>query len=214
MSDHPQNNSQEDPQNGNQLALVPVIPSPQPLQSQTFPNHELALHSSSYGTMGYKVYPSQLATHGEVVANGNLFLDTLNKFHATLGTKFIIYCPKLWHGGLVLCLACGIRQLVVMSSRTRTVIQHAPNVVSNAIAGYFLGAGMGPVPMAWASFTHLCIWGMKIGPDANWFRPLEVKSWICIFCMWRLLLEVDWNSDKSLRFYFIVIPFDGFVKHP
>jgi len=33
------------------------------------------------------VYPLALAKHEEVVANKELFLDTLNKFHTTLGTR-------------------------------------------------------------------------------------------------------------------------------
>ncbi len=33
------------------------------------------------------VYPLALAKHEEVVASKELFLDTLNKFHTTLGTR-------------------------------------------------------------------------------------------------------------------------------
>ena len=35
------------------------------------------------------VYPSPLATHSEVIADRDLFYDTLNKFHAALGTRLM-----------------------------------------------------------------------------------------------------------------------------
>jgi hypothetical protein len=35
------------------------------------------------------LYPPALATHQEVVASKELFLDTLNKFHAALGAKLL-----------------------------------------------------------------------------------------------------------------------------
>lgn len=42
----------------------------------------------SAGGRGF--YPSRLVKHEEVVANRDLFFDTLNKFHSALGTKFMV----------------------------------------------------------------------------------------------------------------------------
>jgi hypothetical protein len=47
------------------------------------------------------LYPPALATHQEVVASKELFLDTLNKFHAALGAK-LLAIPKI--GGKALDL--------------------------------------------------------------------------------------------------------------
>nr|ABK24816.1 unknown [Picea sitchensis] len=90
MSDHCHNNgsSLEEPQNGSHhLALVPDSPCLQPL---TYPGDSLAHHSSPQGTPVCKAYPSPVAKHEEVVAKGSLFLQTLGKFHATVGTKFMV----------------------------------------------------------------------------------------------------------------------------
>ncbi|KAH9294152.1 hypothetical protein KI387_040643 [Taxus chinensis] len=46
-----------------------------------------AIHES---LIAQHAYPSPLASHGEVVADKDLFLNTLNKFHAALGTKLSI----------------------------------------------------------------------------------------------------------------------------
>jgi hypothetical protein len=47
------------------------------------------------------LYPPALATHQEVVASKELFLDTLNKFHTALGAK-LLAIPKI--GGKALDL--------------------------------------------------------------------------------------------------------------
>lgn len=37
----------------------------------------------------YRPYPQPLARYEDVVASGKLFMDTLGKLHATMGTKFM-----------------------------------------------------------------------------------------------------------------------------
>lgn len=59
----------------------------------------LAMASTSYASKSpllmkdtsslYLPYPAPLAKHEEVVANPKLFMATLEKLHASMGTKFM-----------------------------------------------------------------------------------------------------------------------------
>ncbi|KAK1381264.1 High mobility group B protein 15 [Heracleum sosnowskyi] len=49
-----------------------------------------AATNQSASTVSYHPYPQALARYEDVVASGKLFMDTLGKLHATMGTKFMI----------------------------------------------------------------------------------------------------------------------------
>eukprot|EP01018_Ginkgo_biloba_P009642 Gb_28729 [translate_table: standard] len=61
-------------------------------ESQCVPEEPLPLliHNHSQAGEGHKFYPPPLVKHEEVVANRDLFFDTLNKFHSALGTRFMV----------------------------------------------------------------------------------------------------------------------------
>lgn len=48
-----------------------------------------ATTNQSASAVSYHPYPQPLARYEDVVASGKLFMDTLGKLHATMGTKFM-----------------------------------------------------------------------------------------------------------------------------
>lgn len=59
------------------------------LSCETSPKQHHKVHGEPCSLSGV-IYPDALATHSEVVADKDLFYDTLNKFHAALGTRLMI----------------------------------------------------------------------------------------------------------------------------
>lgn len=71
-------------------------PSPPPPSEDASPAVTNKMQMQVFGGGGgdaHQVYPEPLATHREVVADRDLFLATLIKFHAALGTRLSI--PKI-----------------------------------------------------------------------------------------------------------------------
>eukprot|EP01018_Ginkgo_biloba_P034679 Gb_28624 [translate_table: standard] len=93
------------------------------------------LHQDS---IAQHVYPPPLAGHGEVVADRDLFLNTLTKFHATLGTKLTI--PKIGGKDLDLHLlykevtARGGLQMVIKERKWKeiTLVFNFPRTTTSA----------------------------------------------------------------------------------
>lgn len=86
-------------QTGHAIPILPVLPLPvQPPfsqqrseESQSAPDEPLAQPVLAFQSAGgHGFYPPRLSKHEEVVANRDLFFDTLNKFHSALGTKFMV----------------------------------------------------------------------------------------------------------------------------
>ena len=48
-----------------------------------------AAANQSASAASFHPYPQPLARYEDVVASGKLFMDTLGKLHATMGTKFM-----------------------------------------------------------------------------------------------------------------------------
>jgi hypothetical protein len=50
-------------------------------------NNTTTTNTATVSVLSSSVYPPPLATHQDVVASKELFLDTLDKFHNALGTR-------------------------------------------------------------------------------------------------------------------------------
>lgn len=70
-------------QGSSEQMVLDVVASPSSSQQQQKVNMEPSSPSAI-------VYPAPLAKHTQVVADRDLFYDTLNKFHAALGTRLMI----------------------------------------------------------------------------------------------------------------------------
>lgn len=84
-------------QTGHAIPIHPPPPVQRPLSQprtgelQSAPGEPLPLPlPAPQSAGGCRFYPSRLFKHEEVVANRDLFFDTLNKFHLALGTKFMV----------------------------------------------------------------------------------------------------------------------------